>query len=487
MMRSFHGAWMAVAGCVIATGCASLPAPAHKNGAVVEAGEVERVRGERRKLEESSRRLVARYREPGRLASSNAGDAADERPGHLSRTRIRAPAAADAVLGPVSGGKNIAAHFNGVPLRVAVSALATLTGASVVVAGDVADEELTLRVTRSPWRSVLAAVAQTHGWTVRDDAGLVRILGKPDGDSAAASGVPGKGVDLLQFFHIAPGDLKKAAMPLFADSESKPVMSVDERTASLVVKGTPDDVALIAALAERLDRPVRQVLIETFIVEAGKGFEKSLGARLGLDYLDAGGSVRVGGVLGSGGRIAVDLPIASPAAGIEVLLDGDRLKLELAALEREGKTRIISNPRIFTLNGHEALIFQGDEVPYSSVSESGTQTEFKEAGVRLAVVPVIVGNGDLILDVTVNKDTVDTRVQNPPITRRQIKTRLLVADGAMVVIGGIYFDTRVNAETRVPLLGRLPLIGRAFRRSQKTRDFKELLVFIAPKIVEASS
>lgn len=471
-----------------------------------EAGRLERARAAHAKRLKMNRRVVAEYRKRGRGAlnarrshvekreasrspESHGRAGGDARGRFVRRFRARGPSLARSVQ--VSGGEEVAAHFAGAPLSVVANALAALTGANVVVAEEIAAKSLSFRAERSPWRNLLSAVVRTQDWELREDRGFIRVHERRDGDggSTTRSSLDGQSVDLLQFFHVAPGDVKKAVAPLFAGAADKPEISVDERTGSLMVKGNAGDVDLIAALTGKLDRPAQQVLIETFIVEAGRGLERALGARLGLDRFDSKGVIRVGGVAGPAGsaeRLAVDLPVASPAGGVGFLFDGDRLKLELTALEQEGKTRIVSNPRIFTLNGREAVIFQGDEVPYFSVSESGTQTEFKEAGVRLAVTPRIVGDGNLIIEVTVNKDTVDTRVRNPPITRRQIKTALLVADGAMVVIGGIYFDTRVNSETRVPVFGRIPVLGRLFRRSQDTRDFRELLVFIAPKIVGAS-
>ncbi len=498
-LRSINGIAAAASRLPVAIAWASMTAacafPLHPPDAIKiaeETAKVERAREMAHRRLESKRRLAGEYQKRNRRALSVYETRDDELPPARSRRAyIHASQPPHrAVAGFASGGKKIAVHFSKVPLRVAVGAFAALTDANVVVAEEIAGEMVTVRIRHAPWRDALAAIVQTQGWTVRDDGGVIRLHARREdsgGSTATGVTVAGRSVELLRFFHIAPDDMKKAVAPLFAGAADKPVMSVDERTGSLMVKGVPGDIDLIASLAEKLDQPVQQILIETFIIEAGRGLERSLGARLGIDRFDAGGVIRVGGVIGDAGRTAVDLPVAAPAAGLGFLFDGDRLKLELTALEKEGKTRIVSNPRIFTLNGREAVIFQGDEVPYFSVSENGTQTEFKEAGVRLAVTPAIVGDGNLILDVTVNKDTVDTRVQNPPITRRQIKTKLLVADGAMVIIGGIYFDTRVNTETRVPVLGRLPVIGRLFKRSQDTRDLKELLVFIAPKIVGASS
>ncbi len=493
-----------------ASGRAPVSVRAEGIDASKEAGRLERTRAAHGERLRKSRRVVDKYRKRNRGALSayrtrggkrkpparspqarkrNASAARGEYARRF-RARVHAPSPPPRPVS-VSGGAEIAAHFAAAPLHVVANALAALTGANVVVAEEIAAKPLSFRAERSPWRDLLAAVTRAQDWEVRDDDGFIRVHERRDGDNASTerSASAQRNVDLLRFFHVAPADMKKAVAPLFTGTEDKPAMSVDERTGSLVVKGAAEDVDLVAALTGKLDRPVRQVLIETFIVEAGRGLERALGARLGLDRFDSEGVIRVGGVAGaadSAERLVVDLPVASPAGGVGFLFDGERLKLELTALEREGKTRIVSNPRIFTLNGREAVIFQGDEVPYFSVSENGTQTEFKEAGVRLAVTPRIVGDGNLIIEVTVNKDTVDTRVQNPPITRRQIKTALLVADGAMVVIGGIYFDTRVDSETRVPVIGRVPVLGRLFKRSQNTRDFRELLVFIAPKIVGAS-
>ena len=401
----------------------------------------------------------------------------------------------------ISGGEPVSAHFVEAPLHAVIDSLALVGGSNIVAAQEIADEKVTFRVRHAGWRDALAIVARTHGWVAQGDGEFIYVRPRGDaGDGPAVAEPAGQTqrVELLSLAYVAAEEVKKAVAALFADTESKPLMSADPRTGSLVVKGSVEQINMVASLAKSLDKPVPQILIETFIVEAGKGLETSLGARLGIDRLDSAGVVRIGGIAGEDGRSdteedtergnaaekwVVNLPVAASAGGLAALFDSDRLRVELTALEQEGKTRIVSNPRVFTLDGQEAVIFQGDEVPYFSVSDSGTQTEFKEAGVRLAVTPKLIGKDNMMLKVTVNKDTVDTRVQNPPITRRQIDTTLLVADGELVVIGGIYFDTLVRAETRVPFFNRIPLLGRLFKRSRDTRDLRELLVFIAPKVI----
>ncbi len=426
--------------------------------------------------------------------------------GHLRRIHIHTmPGGASDAPRRISGGEPVAAHFTGAPLHTVINALARVGGSNIIAAKEIADEKVTFRVRDAGWRDVLAIVARTHNWTAQSDGGFIYVRPRGDaGDSPAsvATASQAQRVELIRLAYISAEDMKQAVAGLFADTENTPLMSTDQRTGSLMVKGSIEQINMVAALADSLDKPVPQILIETFIVEAGKGLETSLGARLGIDRLDSAGAVRIGGITvagdrsdreedeeggGSAERWVVNLPVTAAAGGVAALLDSNRLRVELTALEQEGKTRIISNPRVFTLDGREAVIFQGDEVPYFSVSESGTQTEFKEAGVRLAVTPKLIGAGNMMLKVTVNKDTVDTRVQNPPITRRQIDTTLLVADGELVIIGGIYFDTLVRSETRVPFFNRIPLLGHLFKRSRDTRDLRELLVFIAPRIVRLPS
>ncbi len=371
-----------------------------------------------------------------------------------------------------------------VPLPVFARMLSQAVGYNIVADADV-KTPLSLSLDAVGWRDALALAAGLHGLAVSEQARgrLIRLhrRGSPPGDDDA----PGarKQVELFRLNFSSPGEVKPLLDALLqqagAEQSPRAVVVADERSHSLVVKGVRRDIALAASLIREVDTRHRQVLIEAFIVEAGEDFERSLGVRLGREQ-----GVVFRGSNGAGGGPFVNLPVAGAGAGLGLRFGKPRIRLELTALENEGKSRIISNPRVFTLDKQSAVIFQGDEVPYQTVSEDGTRTEFKQAGLRLAVTPTVIGDEHLMLDVKINKDTVDTRLQNPPITRREIASRLLVADGDMVVIGGIRLDTRVDAVNRVPLAGHLPLLGGLFRRSAAERDVRELLVFILPEIVQ---
>ena len=204
-----------------------------------------------------------------------------------------------------------------------------------------------------------------------------------------------------------------------------------------------------------------------------------------------------GGVTGLGGEASPEitaggdqgllsnLGVAS-TSGIGILAgigSAADLKLELTALEQEGLSKVISNPRIFTLDNQEAIIFQGSEVPYTTVSSEGTRIEFRDAGLRLAVTPTIVGDGNIVMSLLVEKDTVDTSVENPPITSSSMTTSLVSKDGEIVVIGGIYTVSEVGAIEKVPFFGDLPYVGKVFKSDTRTDSRDELMIFIAPRVL----
>ncbi len=376
----------------------------------------------------------------------------------------------------------------GLPLPVFARMLSRASGYNVV-ADAAAEAALHLRLDAVAWRDALATVAGMHGLVVheREPARLIALRAGGDAAPGAAARAeePGQ-VEMFRLRFARPAEVKPLLDALFERQGGKgrkgTVVVSDERSQAVIVKGGRRDVALAASLIRELDTRHRQVLIEAFIVEAGEDFQRNLGARLARDAAP-GRLPRVYGAVGGADGAFVNLPAAGAATGLGLRFGKSRIRLELTALENEGKSRIISNPRVFTLDNRQAVIFQGDEIPYQTVSQDGTRTEFKQAGLRLAVTPSVIDDDHLLLDVEINKDTVDVRVPNPPITRREIASRLLVADGDMVVIGGIRLDTRVDAQGRVPVAGELPLVGGLFRDTRARRDVRELMVFILPEIV----
>ena len=176
--------------------------------------------------------------------------------------------------------------------------------------------------------------------------------------------------------------------------------------------------------------------------------------------------------------------IAGNALGLILGTSTKNLAMDLKASETKGITKLLSNPRVFTLDGQKAEIKQVDEIPYTKVEDGVTSVEFKEAGITLVVTPVIVGDGNIILTVEVEKSTVDlSGGDNPPVNKRTITTKLLIQDQTIVVIGGVFTQDFQDSRSQTPILGDLPLIGHLFKKVAKTDVRKEILIFLAPTII----
>ena len=266
-------------------------------------------------------------------------------------------------------------------------------------------------------------------------------------------------------------------------------ITIDERLNYLIVKATKEELDFIATIISEVDVRTKQVLIEAFIVEASEDLGKALGATFGVTAPDANflGTRDEDSQAGTEANIAASTANAflNPANTVNLILGTTtkNLALALQASESQGVTKILSNPRVFTLDGQKAVIKQTDEVPYTVVEDGVASIELKEAGIILTVTPVIVGDGNIILTVEVEKSSVDITIANPPLAKRTITTKLLIKDETIVVIGGVFTQKTVDTQQKTPLIGDLPFIGNLFRKDQSTDIRKELLVFLAPRII----
>ena len=267
-------------------------------------------------------------------------------------------------------------------------------------------------------------------------------------------------------------------------------ITIDERLNYLIVKATKSELDFISKIISEVDVRTKQILIEAFIVEASEDLGKALGATFGITAPDANilglrpasestnlNALDVTGTFANSGSISGN------SLGLILGTTTKNLSLALAASETKGVTKILSNPRVFTLDGQAAEIKQIDQVPYTVVAEGVASIELKDAGISLSVTPVIVGDGNIILTVSVEKSTVDTTVANPPIATRTITTKLLIQDQTIVVIGGVFTQSSKDSQSKTPILGDLPIIGNLFKKDDTTDVRKELLVFLAPRII----
>lgn len=282
---------------------------------------------------------------------------------------------------------------------------------------------------------------------------------------------------------------------------------VDERTNTLIVKDTEKSVNNIKRLIAVIDKPVEQVLIEARIVEATDDFTRELGVRWGGVANSVSPDIDVGGAQGSGNPLdadapnigttdrgfLVDLPAAAGAGaggaiGLSygILGGAVRLDLELSAAEAENKVKIISNPRVVTTNLKQAVIDQGTDIPFTSVSQNGTQVQFRRATLGLAVTPQITADDRVILHVVVTKDSPSAATvgDNPIISTKKIDTEIFMDNGETVVIGGIYSRDRTNKINGVPLLMDIPILGYLFKKKLIEDKRQELLIFMTPTVMK---
>ena len=280
----------------------------------------------------------------------------------------------------------------------------------------------------------------------------------------------------------------------------------EPRTNQLFVSDVPDRVQAMEHIINALDVPVRQVVIEARILEADSRFGESLGVKLGAGLsvpLSVGGKTgrgQLGGALLPEGAGVSTLPQSSfPATGagqavyapasVAVSLfnaAADRfINLEISALESQGKGQVISRPRVVTADQTPALIEQGTEIPYQTSSgNTGTSTTFRKANLKLEVTPQITPEGDVIMDVDVNRDSVGQLTQSGyTINTKHVKTQVRVENGGTVVLGGIYEKTQNQDQTGVPGLSQVPVLGWLFKGREQVDRHTELLVFLTPKVV----
>jgi len=291
----------------------------------------------------------------------------------------------------------------------------------------------------------------------------------------------------------------------------------EPRTNQIFVTDTPTKLEEVRQLLASLDVPVRQVMIEARIVEASDTFGRSLGVRLGATDLRANrggtggyalsGDNRVGfgtgysnavASTGAGGAVNtlgnfVNLPAqaiggydpGSFAISIFNSAANRFLNLEISALEADGKGKVVSSPRVVTADQTKAEIEQGTEFPYPVTAPNGaTVIAFKKAVLKLEVLPQITPEGNIIMDLTVNKDSPGEILQNVrAINTKRVKTQVLVENGGTVVIGGIFEIEETDGETKVPFLGDVPVVGNLFKTTNRESKKREMLVFITPKVI----
>ena len=445
--------------------------------------------------------------------------------------------------GPGFSGDRLSLNFQNIDVRSLLQVIADFTNFNIVTSDTVVGS-LTLRLKDVPWDQALQIIMDAKGRGMRKNGTVLWIAPKDEIDSRTRKDLEAlqaiqnleplrtqafqlnyaKATDMVgQLLGVAVGGTSGVGSIGGVSGNNARFLSTrgsviaEPRTNQLFVTDTAEKIRQVQELIARLDKAVRQVLIEARIVEASDTFSRSLGVKLGSSDLRTQQGGTSGYSLGGGNRLAVgttynnvvattgaggtvdttsnfvNLP-ATTATGTSAATfalsifnaSANRfLNLELSALEADGKGKLVSSPRIVTADQTKALIEQGTEFPYQQATASGaTSVAFRKANLKLEVTPQITPEGNIILDLDINKDSRgETTTAGIAIDTKHIKTQVLVENGGTVVIGGIFELTQTTTINKVPFLGDIPFAGALFRNSANVNNKTEMLVFITPKMI----
>lgn len=436
--------------------------------------------------------------------------------------------------GPGYSGEKLSLNFQNIEVRSLLQVIADFTNFNIVTS-DTVTGSLTLRLKDVPWDQALQIIMDAKGLGMRKTGTVLWIAPKDEIDDRtkkdyeAAMAIQkleplrtqafqmnyAKAVDMVTQLTTSNSGGGGGTSNRFLSERGSAI--AEPRTNQLFVTDTPAKLEEVRQLLSTLDVAVRQVMIEARIVEASDTFGRSLGMRLGGTDLRANRGGDGGYGIGGGHRVAfgtsysnavattgagglvntlgnfVNLPAqalggydpSSFAISIFNSAANRFLNLEISALEADGKGKIVSSPRVVTADQTKASIEQGTEFPYPVTAPNGaTVIAFKKAVLKLEVTPQITPEGNIILDLDVNKDSPGEVLNNVrAINTKHIKTQVLVENGGTVVIGGIFELFEDSSETKVPLLGDIPGVGNLFKTRTKSANKQEMLVFITPKVI----
>jgi type IV pilus assembly protein PilQ len=432
--------------------------------------------------------------------------------------------------GPGYTGEKLSLNFQNIEVRSLLQVIADFTNFNIVTSDSVTGA-VTLRLKDVPWDQALDIVLQAKGLGMRKSGNVIwvapkdEIAAKEKLDLEARNTIQSLEQVRTQSFQLNYTKAADIAAQLTAGTGAARILSTrgsviaEPRTNQIFVTDITTRLEQVQQLITKLDIAVRQVLIEARIVEASDTFGRSLGVRLGGSDLRGIRGGDPGYQVGTNNRIAlggtynavsgttgesnaaldttnttfVNLPANgvggfSPASFAISLFSSAAnrfLNLELSAMEADGKGKLVSSPRIVTADQTKALIEQGTEIPYQQATSSGaTSVAFRRATLKLEVTPQITPEGNIILDLDINKDSLGDVVAGlVTINTKKVKTQVLVENGGTVVIGGIFELTETDSEAKIPLLGDVPVLGNLFKTKSRTSNKQEMLVFITPKLI----
>jgi len=413
----------------------------------------------------------------------------------------------------LEGRENVNFDFQDQDIVPILRLFADISGCNLFIHPEVKGKA-TMKFRDVPWNQALDTLLKTFSLGKSVEGNILRIAPlsifareSEEKMKAAEASVKAEPLD-TKIFPISYADVGvvEAAIKNSKILTPRGSMSVDKRTSTMVVKDVASVFPEIDNLLATLDRPTPQVLIEARIVEINTAATLDLGIQWGLNLQSANGLGSFGGLSAppttesgafTGHPFLVDFPAKSVAPlsgsgfafGIMNPSKTFGLDLQLSAFETVGLGKVISNPKVLTLDNGKAKILQGKSIPVRKLTTEGTiSTEFKDVTLELNVTPHITPDKSIVMSLEIRKEELDPTVPSvegvPGTDKKEADTNVIIKDGETVVIGGMYKINTNDTETGVPGLRNLPVIGWLFKNTLKTSSTSELLIFVTPRIVE---
>jgi len=425
--------------------------------------------------------------------------------------------AAPLIGGGKYSGRRISLDLQDADLINVLRLFADVANLNIIIAPDVRGK-VTVRMVNIPWDQAMDIILKMNGLGFALEDNILRIasvaaLTKEAEDESKAKEAKKKAEDLVTRMVSINYATAAAVEPTLKKSLSpRGETVVDARTNTIIITDIAKNVNDVLTLIKVLDRAIPQVMIEARIVEASTTFSRDIGVQWGGTYkadaahgnptgfsfpntITATGGPTQGTTQFGAGNYLVNLPAAAGAGSggsigfnFGSLSKALNLDLALSAMESTGEGKVISTPRVSALDNKEAKIEQGQSIPYTTTSATGTQVQFIDAKLSLTVTPHITPDNKIFMKIQATKNAPDTSLLGaggqPSIRKNEATTEILLSDGETAVIGGILIIDRGYTIQKVPFFGDLPLIGWLFRQKAQKDNKTELLIFITPRIVK---
>ncbi len=408
--------------------------------------------------------------------------------------------------GPVAGkriytGRKVTLEFADAEVRKIFQLLSEVSNKNFVL-GDEVTGTISLKLVNVPWDQALDIILDTKGLDKREEGNIILIRGKGKFKSLLDEEVETRKAALKSepletaLFDVNYADLAGIVAQFNALKTDRGVITSDARTNKIIVKDVKTAIIDMRNLLKNLDVPERQVMIEARIVEASTDFVHSLGINWYTNTTNGSPSTNQGVVHNSfidsavssfGGLAATAATLGTTGLSSDILFGtlgrNVNLTMRINAAASADMVKIISTPKVATLNNKSAKITQGQQIPYTSATSDKIETKFVEAALSLEVTPHINANGTIVMKIDAKNDSAGSTGSPPPINKKEATTELLLRDGETTVIGGIYVDSDTEAHDGVPWFMDIPVIGNLFKNTSLKKNRTELLIFITPHLL----